>query len=926
MSFQDDQVFLEKYLDEHLNTVLGLRLAERYISTDNLEGAHQTLTEFLESNSDNATAMFLLGEIAFKEGDNEKAQNLYEETIQADPSYTAAYHRLVTISTDDRDEATVKDIYALLNRLNPLDSQAAAEVGEKGSDASFKSDFSKKVLNQFTLTTADPEENLISSEAYTEPANIPLGGEDAKTEIEIEEVSDEEGSFDLDSAGETEEVESAESGETSSEDTGMTDSEDSDKFGVQIEPDEPDNETDSDTSEPEESSESGIEESEEDNPFGVGGADEADEKQSEDEESEEEQTGEESTEDSEDEAAEEEDKLEETEEDSEQPEDETVEEPVVEEIDSDDETVDEETTTESSDQEEEPFGTEESEEEQTGEESSEDSEDIAAEEEDNLEESESAGEVEQAEEDSEDSVSDSDVTESSDVDSIQEESEAGSEDSTEEEEKDSDDNLEETDSAEESEQVAEDETVEEPAEADETEAEELPEEENNEEIESDDEITEKETTTEATDKEEDPFGSEDTEAEESSAAEESPDMDSSKEEESESTSRDSTEDDKTADADKKISDSIVDQDSRGFELPPFSKETLADIQLDDQNESSELNAEEGNDIIGQDEGADALNIPLDSDDDSDNTDNLETTTENMIDDSGTEEHNIPLDEETATEEAGLDTPSDYESWVDKDVTPGSMTSGGSDDENNINKNTFEGLLSEPDVAVETLDSENPEEESDGIIIEETEDFQKKIDNIYNLDEEEEISPLQAWFLEKNSSGAEEQEDKGETKSENVDPPLTEPMPVPFSEEESQDGSDSDKSEDNDKEWDDFVETTSKNKTDSVVADKTVSKDSESVATEVDRDLQNIFDDVVTTDGDDTDKQEDDAEESKSASIGGVKLSNDLATFTLAEIYTNQGQYTEALSVLDLLENNGKDPDKISSMREEIKEKIEEKNR
>ena len=152
MSFQDDQVFLEKYLDENLNTVLGLRLAEKYISSDNLEGAHQTLTEFLESHPDNSTAMFMLGEIAFKEGNNEKAQNLYEETIQADPSYTAAYHRLVTISTDNGDEATVKDIYALLNRVNPMDSRAASEVGNEGSETSLKSEFSKKVLNQFLKT------------------------------------------------------------------------------------------------------------------------------------------------------------------------------------------------------------------------------------------------------------------------------------------------------------------------------------------------------------------------------------------------------------------------------------------------------------------------------------------------------------------------------------------------------------------------------------------------------------------------------------------------------------------------------------------------------------------------------------------------------------------------------------------------------
>jgi len=305
MSFQDDQVFLEKYLDEHINTVLGLRLAETYISTDNLEGAHQTLTEFLESHPDNATATFLLGEIAFKEGDNEKARNLYEETIQADPSYSAAYHRLVTISTDNGDQITVKEIYALLNRLNPLDSRAVAEVGDKDSDVSFKSDFSKKVLNQFMLTTAEPdgdseilqdtvpiepamteedEENIITSESYTEPENIPLGGEDGKTEVEVEELSDEEGSFDLDSAGETEESDESESEETSTEETVMTDSEDSDVFGVAEEPDETidsDNEADSELPDAEESIESEIKESEEDNPFGVGEADEADTEKSE---------------------------------------------------------------------------------------------------------------------------------------------------------------------------------------------------------------------------------------------------------------------------------------------------------------------------------------------------------------------------------------------------------------------------------------------------------------------------------------------------------------------------------------------------------------------------------------------------------------------------------------------------------------------
>jgi len=838
MSFQDDQVFLEKYLDENLNTVLGLRLAERYISTDNLEGAHQTLTEFLESHPDNATAMFLLGEIAFKEGNNEKAKNLYEETIQADPSYTAAYHRLVSLSTDDGNEATVKDIYSLLNRVNPMDSKAAVEVGDEESDTSLKSEFSKKVLNQIRLTTAEPEEesiikhdsepiepteiedaeeNVIGSDSYTEPTNIPLDGTTKTNDVELESVSDEESPSDLDSGVESEQSETAETDETSSEDVTVADSEETDAFGVSKAPDEP-AETDKEDAgeliqaESEDSIESEIEDSEDDNAFGVGAADEAGS-------TEEEPVEEESPEESQDVADEEEEITEEKTE--EEPEDEKEEEISTEEIDSD------------------------------------------------------ADKAEEA---------------------VAEE-----------------------------EEITEEKTEEEPEDEKEEDI-------STEEIDTDADKTEEETINEATDKEEEPFGSTEIVTEDSSEAEESPNVEPSQVEESGAASEDLTEEDEVPAEEHDISDSIVDKEARGFEMPPFSKETLSDIQSSESGEAAITDADEENEISSQDKGANAFNIPLesDSDDESENEDNLDTTAENMIDDAGAEEHNIPIDQQTDTEGIGFDTPSDYESWVDKDVTPDSMTSGGSDIESDMEKRTFEGLLSEPDAAVETLDSEIPaEEDSEGIIDEEvTEDFHKKVDNIYNLEEEEEISPLQAWFLERKSSEDEEQIDSEETSSEDVDPPLTEPMPVPFSDKKSEDASDSDKSDedDNGEAWDNFVETAIEGKTDSGVIAGEPSEDTESIVTEVDRELQNIFDDVVSTDTDDSDKKEDETEKAESAPIGGVKLNSDLATFTLAEIYTNQGQYTEALSVLDLLENKGENPEKIASMRKEIKEKMEAKNK
>ena len=74
------------------------------------------------------------------------------------------------------------------------------------------------------------------------------------------------------------------------------------------------------------------------------------------------------------------------------------------------------------------------------------------------------------------------------------------------------------------------------------------------------------------------------------------------------------------------------------------------------------------------------------------------------------------------------------------------------------------------------------------------------------------------------------------------------------------------------------------------------------------------------------------EENESASVdtssaaGGIKLNSDLATFTLAQIYMNQGQLTEALSVLDLLEKKGENKEKVESIREEIRAKMKARNK
>ena len=392
--------------------------------------------------------------------------------------------------------------------------------------------------------------------------------------------------------------------------------------------------------------------------------------------------------------------------------------------------------------------------------------------------------------------------------------------------------------------------------------------------------------------------------------------------------------------DSESDSSVVGKHKSPVEMPPFSKETLTDVIKSEESEivseenlESEEEAKTDEEEIDEDtnesvdEGVESLNLPLDSKVDATSTEDNVITEENDSNEeseegkSSTDEHNIPIDSVEETDKGLPETPSDFESWVEKDVTPESMTTG-EDDANEDHKNTFEGLLSEDETSGGVDTMELPEESDTGLPVEEEQDIQEKLDDIYSLsqiDEEEDISPLQAWFLDRKTLHDDQDQNEHQVKDEEPPDTITEPKSVPFSGEsevEAEALQDTEENESKEK-WDKFVDT--------VVEKKGGDdpKDPESVSTDIDRELRNIFDEVATP------AKEQDINEANADApdiTGGVKLNSDLATFTLADIYINQSQFDEALSVLDLLEQKGENLEKVASMREEIKVKIEARNK
>ena len=421
---------------------------------------------------------------------------------------------------------------------------------------------------------------------------------------------------------------------------------------------------------------------------------------------------------------------------------------------------------------------------------------------------------------------------------------------------------------------------------------------------------------------------------------------------------------------------MVDKEARSFEMPPFSKETIADVQKEtnlgmsekvDKEEVAEdlievdaesqdtspdsqpdeeapeesgevglanepIDGEVVEDLI--EKGAESQNIPLDSqpDEETQEISSEEVVTDKGIDEDeaeeGAEKFNMPIDSSSPQEDSGLEPPDDYESWVDKDATPESMTSGSEDPKED--KETFEGLLSEIDVSDDVESMESPEGET---VDEDVEEMTKeKVDDIYSLadieDDDDEVSPLQAWFLERKSLQESEKPEDAEDDMEEEPAALTEPKPVPFAEDISGDsgaGSNSVSGDDSEK-WDKFVETAVNKSGEESTKGGNDEERGESVVSEIDRELQNLFDDVVSPDEIVENEEDESASVDTSSAAGGIKLNSDLATFTLAQIYMNQGQLTEALSVLDLLEKKGENKEKVESIREEIRAKMEERNK
>ena len=416
------------------------------------------------------------------------------------------------------------------------------------------------------------------------------------------------------------------------------------------------------------------------------------------------------------------------------------------------------------------------------------------------------------------------------------------------------------------------------------------------------------------------------EGESSDRAESSEEMTSEKEiDEIESESLAESDDE----TDSELENLVVDRDKRAFEMPPFSKETLSDVKEYAESVAvpeEDLDIEEDkNDNV--DEGVESLDLPLDSEVDATATEDKVFAGENDSneqsedDESAADDHNMPIDSVEETDKGLHDTPSDYESWVEKDATPESMTKGESD-ANESHKNTFEGLLSGDETSGEVDTMELPEESDSGVTVEEEEDIQEGIDDIYSLaqiDDEEDVSPLQAWFLDKKTPQDEQDQNEHQGEEEENPDTITEPKPVPFSGESEEETKALRNTEENESEekWDNFVESTVEKKGGGD------SKDGESVSTDIDRELKNIFDEVAAP----IDEQEINEANADAPDItGGVKLNSDLATFTLADIYISQSQFNEALSVLDFLEKKGENLERVASMREEIKVKIEARNK
>ncbi|MCH7495542.1 MAG: hypothetical protein IH825_05565, partial [Candidatus Marinimicrobia bacterium] len=214
------------------------------------------------------------------------------------------------------------------------------------------------------------------------------------------------------------------------------------------------------------------------------------------------------------------------------------------------------------------------------------------------------------------------------------------------------------------------------------------------------------------------------------------------------------------------------------------------------------------------EGAESHNVPLDSqtDEEAPEESGEEGSADKVIDEDesgeGAEKFNVPIESASPRKDAGLDPPADYESWVDKDATPESMTSGSEPPKED--KETFEGLLSETDVSDDVESTESPEEESVDEVVEEI--TTEKVDDVYSLteieDDDDEVSPLQAWFLERKSLQNNQEPEEVEEDNEEEPAVLTEPKPVPFAEDVSGDsGADSkpDSNDDSEK-WDKFVKT------------------------------------------------------------------------------------------------------------------------
>ena len=149
MSLQTDPIELEQYVDENLNTVLSLRLAEYFLQTGDTERAKISLNDLLEKNPEVALAHFMLGEIFYGEKNAEAAKERYKTAIALDQSYLSAYRQLARIAGQQGDNDGAASIRKVLQAVYPLEGLAPGTVYSLEREADIVNMAAEDIVRKF---------------------------------------------------------------------------------------------------------------------------------------------------------------------------------------------------------------------------------------------------------------------------------------------------------------------------------------------------------------------------------------------------------------------------------------------------------------------------------------------------------------------------------------------------------------------------------------------------------------------------------------------------------------------------------------------------------------------------------------------------------------------------------------------------------